>query len=112
MNTAMIAAVWHEANRMYCLGLGDQSQATWGEAPEWQRQSAMSGVANIQCGYVTQPEQSHESWLVEKARDGWIYGSVKNAQTKEHPCFVPYAELPLDQQKKDALFFAIVSALK
>jgi hypothetical protein len=31
--------------------------------------------------------------------------------TKTHPCLVPFADLPEDQQRKDALFIAIVQAL-
>lgn len=106
-----IAEVCHEANRAYCRVLGDTSQVEWASAPEWQRESAIDGVINIRDGRTTRPEQSHESWLAEKERAGWKFGAVKDAEKKEHPCFVPFAELPLDQQLKDHLFFAIASAL-
>jgi hypothetical protein len=59
---------------------------------------------------IVRPEQSHESWWAEKQRTGWTYGPVKDAEKKTHPCCVPYAELPREQQRKDALFFAIVKA--
>lgn len=36
---------------------------------------------------------------------------MKNAETKEHPCFVPYEELPPEQQAKDHLFKEIVGSL-
>ena len=42
--------------------------------------------------------------LAQKAADGWKFGPVKNPETREHPCFVPYAELPAAQQAKDHLF--------
>jgi hypothetical protein len=58
-----------------------------------------------------QREQAHESWLAEKAATGWTYGPVKDEQAKTHPCFVAFEQLPPDQQAKDALFFAIVTAL-
>lgn len=105
-----IAQIVHEANRAYCQTLGDTSQVAWDEAPEWQQVSAVNGVEDILNGQITNPEQSHESWLADKARAGWKYGPVKNAETREHPCFVPYAELPPEQQVKDAIFFAIVRA--
>jgi len=107
----LIASVTHEANRAYCRTLGDTSQLPWTDAPEWQRKSAVDGVRNIVQGFVTRPEQSHESWIAEKERDGWKYGPVKDPEKKEHPCFVPYNELQPEQQKKDALFFSIVKAL-
>lgn len=112
MNSEQIARIVHEANRAYCQTLGDDSQKPLDEAPDWQRSSAVDGVSGIVAGTITRPEASHESWLAEKERTGWKYGPVKDAEKKEHPCFVPYAELPPEQAKKDALFFAIVNALK
>lgn len=43
-NVEMIAKICHEANRAYCQALGDNSQVPWGEAPDWQKQSAVKGV--------------------------------------------------------------------
>lgn len=106
-----IAAVCHEANRMYCLTLGDTTQPEWMQAPEWQRQSAIKGVEAIAEGRTTRPEQSHESWSAEKIATGWVYGPVKDAEKKEHPCLVPFTELPPEQQMKDHLFFAIATTL-
>jgi hypothetical protein len=106
-----IARVCHEANRAYCATLGDSSQVAFDAAPEWQRQSALTGVSKIAAGETTRPEQSHESWLAEKQATGWKYGEVKDAEAKTHPCFVPFAELPPEQQLKDHLFFAVASAL-
>lgn len=39
-----IAKVCHEANRAYCAGIGDHSQKSWEESPDWQRTSAINGV--------------------------------------------------------------------
>lgn len=106
-----IARVAHEVNRAYCQALGDDSQSPWDEAPRWQRQSAIDGVkfhlANPDAG----PEASHENWLRDKVADGWKYGLTKNPETKEHPCMVPFDQLPREQQAKDYLFRAVVRAL-
>lgn len=99
----------HEANRAYCLALGDTSQPAWESAPDWQRSSAMNGVAGVLNGNT--PRQSHEGWLAEKKAMGWKYGPVKDPEKKEHPCFVPYDELPPEQQAKDHVFVATVSAM-
>jgi len=107
----MIAEVCHEANRAYCEAMGDNSQVDWGSAPEWQRSSAVNGVKFHVANPGSGPSASHESWLDEKRRDGWKFGSVKNAEMKEHPCFVPYAELPKEQRAKDYIFSSIVKTL-
>jgi hypothetical protein len=112
MTTQQIAKVCHEANRAYCESIGDYSQPIWEEAPAWQEESAIAGVQFHLDNPDAQPEDSHNSWLRQKTADGWKYGEVKDAEKKEHPCFVPYNELPEAQQKKDKLFIAVVHALK
>jgi hypothetical protein len=111
MNHHSIAKVCHEANRAYCATLGDHSQPSWEDAPDWQRSSALNGVqfhiSNPNAGDAA----SHESWLGEKEAAGWKYGPVKNPETKEHPCFVPFDQLPPEQQAKDRLFRSIVHAM-
>ena len=57
-------------------------------------------------------DAQHNSWMEEKINDGWVYGDVKDAEKKTHPCIVPFDELPEFQKKKDGLFCAIVDALK
>lgn len=106
-----IAQVCHEANRALCLLLGDASQPAWADAPEWQRSSAVAGVAALRADPLRPPSASHESWLAEKERTGWRHGPVKNPETKEHPCMVPYDQLPPEQQAKDHLFTAVAKAL-
>lgn len=98
----IVAAATHSANRAYCLALGDNSQAVWENAPEWQRESAINGVIGVLKGNT--PEQSHEGWLEEKKNKGWKYGPIKNPDLKEHPCFVPYDQLPAEQKVKDDIF--------
>lgn len=111
MRTEEIARVCHEVNRAYCASLGDTSQPAWEAAPEWQRESAMRGVAHAQLNPDAKPSDSHESWLAEKKAAGWKYGPVKDPEKKEHPCFVPYAELPPEQKTKDFLFLAVIRSL-
>jgi hypothetical protein len=106
-----IARVCHEANRAYCESLGDDSQLSWEDAPEWQRESARMGVDFHLSGDFP-PSASHVSWYANKEAEGWVYGPVKDAEKKEHPCMVPYEELPREQQAKDHIFRAIVHAMQ
>ena len=110
-STHDIARVCHEVNRAYCRVLGDDTQVAWEDAPQWQQDSAVTGVAFVANNPEAGPEKNHESWLAQKAIDGWVYGEVKDAEAKTHPCFVPYDELPVEQRAKDHIFRAIVLAL-
>ncbi len=110
-----IARITHEANRAYCLMLGDTSQPHWEEAPQWQKDSAVAGVERIlsQEGLTrSDPRGNHESWMEQKLRDGWTFGEVKDAEKKTHPCLLPYDSLPDDQKLKDVLFGAVCAAFK
>ena len=111
LSVEAIAKVCHEANRAYCAGLGDFSQPAWEDAPDWQKTSAVKGVEfNIE-NPDAPASASHDSWLAVKEAEGWKFGPVKDPEKKEHHCYVPYGELPVEQQKKDALFKAVVASL-
>lgn len=111
MNMDQIARVCHEVNKAYCEALGDNSQPTWEDAPEWQRSSARMGVDLHTMGNFG-PEASHISWMKQKVEEGWVYGPVKDPEAKQHPCIVPFADLPREQQAKDYIFRAVVHALR
>lgn len=105
------ARICHEVNRAYCFTLGDATQTHWINAPEWQRETVITGVkAHIASGLTMTAEGSHRSWMAEKKREGWKYGPEKDVDRKTHPCFMSYASLPHDQRTKDWLFRAAVHA--
>lgn len=107
-----IAQVAHEANRAWCEANGDMSQPAWGDAPEWQRESAINGVYFHMKNPDSGDSASHDNWMAEKIAAGWVYGEEKNpdATPPTHHCIVPFEQLPKVQQIKDALFRAIVHA--
>lgn len=107
-----IAKAAHEINRAFCAALGDETQVAWEDAPEWQRASIISGVEMHLANPDATSEQSHESWLAQKLADGWTYGEIKDAEKKQHPCCVPYDQLPPEQKAKDYLFRAAVHQCK
>ena len=110
ITTKQIAQFAHEINKAYCQAIGDNSQPTWEDAPEWQKSSAINGVDFHLENPNASPSASHESWLKQKQEEGWKYGSVKNAELKEHPCYVPYLELPVEQRAKDYFFKQVVKS--
>jgi len=112
MTIEQIAQVAHEINKAFCQSVGDDSQPDWEFAPDWQKISEISGVKFHIENPDAKPSSSHENWLKDKEADGWKYGPVKDPIKKEHPCFVPYDELPIEQKSKDYLFKQVVHSLK
>lgn len=111
MTVEQVARICHEANASLCNSTGDDSQTSWDEAPEWQRESAIHGVQFHLDNPEASASASHDSWMKEKVDAGWQYGAVKDANEKTHPCIVPFEQLPPEQQAKDHLFKAVVHAL-
>ena len=111
LSVSEIANIAHEVNRAYCNAIGDNSQLSWTDAPKWQKESAIAGV-EFHLKHDATPEESHGAWLEQKVKDGWKYGVTKDVDLKEHPCFVPYNELPLSQRIKDYLFKSVIHATK
>ena len=115
MDVEQVARICHQANKAYCEALGDFSQANWEDSPDWQKNSAINGVnfhlGSLRQGFEPQPSASHESWWSEKVNEGWVYGPVKNPDLKQHPCCVPYEQLPVEQRGKDYVFSGVVASL-
>lgn len=111
MTIREVARVAHEINRAYCQALGDNSQAEWEDAPEWQKESAIQGVQFHLNNPSAGASASHDNWLKTKIEAGWKFGPVKDADKKEHPCCVEFHELPTEQKAKDFIFRAVVHAL-
>lgn len=66
-------------------------------------------VIERQCGEQRSgsPEELHGSWMQAYFSMGWVYGEVYNREDKIHPDLVPYADLGLLEQDKDAVFVAL-----
>jgi hypothetical protein len=49
--------------------------------------------------------------MQSRLADGWTWGPEESVVFKQHPCLVPYEDLPVAEKRKDVLFQAIVKAL-
>lgn len=112
MTDEKIAEFCHEVNRHYSrIFMDDNSHKPWAEAPDWQKESAISGVTALREDPTLQARNIHELWMQRKLEAGWVYGEVKDGEKKQHPCILPYGELPEAQQMKDEIFMQNVKTL-
>lgn len=107
MDIEIFARIVHDVNRVYCEAMGDYSQKSWEEAPDWQREATFAGIKNP----VVDGQKRHELWMQDKLDKGWIYGPVKDGSKKTHPDLIPYDQLSIESRRKDWLVSAVVAAL-
>ena len=43
----------------------------------------------------------HEVWAKLRLEQGWTYGPTRDDERKQHPCLVPYEELPESEKSFD-----------
>lgn len=108
-NIRQIAQVCHEANRALQEVLGQLPSQSWEECDADMQTSVVVGVEKALAGVSA--EELHDSWCETKTGQGWVYGVVKDAEAKTHPCLVSYGDLPIEERRKDWLFQAVVTAL-
>ena len=46
-------------------------------------------------------KNTHEVWAKERTAQGWTYGPARRDDTKEHPCLIPYEDLPESEKEYD-----------
>ena len=108
-----IAEIVHATVRQYNIVHevpGDNFE--WDDMDESYRKSIEKAVQDEIKNPTTEPDESHKKWLKAREDDGWVYGPIKDQEKKQHPCMVPYEELPEVQQYKDILFVTMVALLK
>ena len=46
-------------------------------------------------------KNTHEVWSEGRIKEGWSYGETRDDAKKNHPCLIPYEELPESEKEYD-----------
>src|SRR5262245_48216147 len=46
-------------------------------------------------------EHAHDIWARQRLTDGWTLGPKRDDALKQHPCLIPYADLPESEKQYD-----------
>ena len=46
-------------------------------------------------------KNTHDVWAKERMEQGWRFGEVRDDEKKEHPCLIPYEDLPESEKVFD-----------
>lgn len=106
-----IARVCYEAVRAFSKTQGDFGIVPWESLNPVERARRVQGI-RWRIENLDRPlPEIHNAWVEKMKSDGWELGPRKNTHLKFHPCLVEWDELPVSQQRKDALFAAVVRTL-
>jgi ryanodine receptor 2 len=48
-------------------------------------------------------ENSHDMWARQRLAQGWTWGAQRDDARKQHPCLVPYDQLPESEKEYDRI---------
>jgi len=49
----------------------------------------------------TLAKNTHDVWAAGRIAEGWTYGATRDDELKQHPCLVPYEDLPESEKEYD-----------
>lgn len=100
----------YEATRGYRFVVNNQDFARpWDEAGDWLQKNWKEAVTGALSGNY--PEQQHQAFVEKMTAEGWKYGPFTDAEKKEHPDIMLYAELPAERRLVDQLYVDVVRAV-
>lgn len=112
-NLEILARLAHAMVRDLQIQNGETDILTdWDSATEEQKQSTRDAVIFAHQNGPSCHIESHERWMREKLDNGWEYAQVTDKPNKKHSCLVPFSELSIGQQLKDAVFPTLVYGMK
>ena len=105
-----VAREAYEVNRIFCSVMGDGTRPEWENISEENRNQFVTEVLEISAFPDMTFEKYCEDRFCAMGRSGWKHGPIENAEIKEHPYMLPYAQLPQKRQIKEQVFYLVVRA--
>lgn len=107
-----IAEMAYEVNRAYCAIVDPgRSIVAFDDAPLETRESVVIGVQHLLDNPEADPAEMHDFWMKTKIAQGYIHGHQVDHGLKTHPNLVPWENLSLAEQAKDAIFIGVVRSV-
>lgn len=105
-----ICKLCHDANNELMVANGETPQGAWDTLDDHLKQMTRDSVQVIINDPTITAEDIHNTWMDNKRRDGWVYGTTKDATKKTHPLMIPFDEMNDIDKAKDQSFIDIVNS--
>jgi hypothetical protein len=79
----------------------DEQGTARGYRPEPRDTSSVEITPDVVALTELLARNTHENWAHERLSHGWRWGPARDDEKKEHPCLVPYDELPEEEKEYD-----------
>ncbi len=87
------------------------SVGSWADLPEKFKINATNAVIEIMNSHSKTAEELHNLWMQPLLDDGWVVGNY-NRDLKQHPCLVPFDQLPESEVLKDEIWFHMTECFR
>lgn len=105
-----ICELCHLANNELMIANNETPCGNWDTLDSHLKQMTRDSVSVIIDKPNITAEDIHNTWMTNKAKDGWVYGDIKDANKKTHPLMIPFADMNAIDKAKDQSFIDIVNA--
>jgi RyR domain-containing protein len=92
---------YHSRKRLLDLGIGPGNLSRISLYGPFTLRFQLSLTSRIVQLTEVLARNAHDVWARQRLRDGWHYGPQRDDSRKEHPCLVPYEELPESEKQYD-----------
>lgn len=106
-----MARVAHEQVMGLCACLG-QPTISWEQASDMDQSSTREQILACVNDPNMNPQENWRIWAQNKTKAGWVWGPIKDADAKTHPCLVDsYDKVPFEERVKDHIFLSTVRGM-
>ncbi|MDB4584824.1 hypothetical protein N9164_16870 [Draconibacterium sp.] len=106
-----IARIAHDADRAWCAAFGWPGSAGWSHCTPGDREARIEAVLMIITTPGADASTLHDDWCEVMRRNGWRHGAAHDGIARTSPGLIAFDRLPIDQQRRQAMFVGIVRAL-
>ena len=103
-----VAMEAHKANNELRITNGEESLGSFTDQPLDIVTINMESIYAALHNPNLTAKDMHDTWMDNKAKDGWVYGDVKDADAKTHPLMIPFEQMNDIDKMKDQIFIDVV----
>jgi hypothetical protein len=106
LNLDEIAKICHNTHVRYCSNMNLKGMTlSWNDVQENHKNIIKDSLQKIINGEIKNPKESHNNFVKQKEKEGWVYGEDYSLEDKINPRLTDFENLSINDKVKEILFF-------